>query len=166
MAQASTRAVVAARTAEKDGIVNFSYEAVRAPFLARCAALCVDYMLFLALPLGWLMLSGLLSETGEMSVGTTVWVIGVIFFLCNFLLLPLVSGKTVGKALLGLTILKLDGSEAGLADLLKRNILGYLATILTVGLGFLIAAVNGSGRALHDFIGGTVVVRGRKSPAP
>ena len=29
-------------------------------------------------------------------------------------------------------------------------------------LGFLLAGVNTSGRALHDLLGGTIVVRGRK----
>ncbi|MEJ7623020.1 MAG: RDD family protein [Pyrinomonadaceae bacterium] len=162
MAHAAARATSLARASEKERIVDFAFEDVRAPFSLRCAALIIDYMLLLALPLIWLVGTGLLSETGEMSVGFSVWGIGVILFLANVLILPLAEGRTIGKMLLGLTILKIDGTKLGFAELLKRNLVGYLATALTLGIGFLISAVNTSGRALHDFIGGTVVVRGRK----
>ena len=78
------------------------------------------------------------------------------------LLLPLLFGKTVGKMLTGLTILNMDGTAVSLVGIIRRNILGYLLTTITLGLGFLISAVNSSGRSLHDFVGGTIVVRGQK----
>jgi len=162
MAQGRARAATSARTAEKERVVDFTYEHVKAPFPLRCAALLIDYMLLLTLPLIWLVGSSLLSETGEMSVGMYVWVISVILFLANLLVLPLANGKSLGKMLLGLTILKIDGTKPRFVELLKRNLAGYLITALTLGIGFLISAVNSSGRALHDFVGGTVVVRGRK----
>jgi uncharacterized RDD family membrane protein YckC len=40
-----------------------------------------------------------------------------------------------------------------------RHTVGYLASLVTLGLGFLLAAFNREGRALHDLIAGTVVVR-------
>jgi uncharacterized RDD family membrane protein YckC len=43
-----------------------------------------------------------------------------------------------------------------------RNTLGYLATLLTLGIGLLMAVVTPSGRALHDYIAGTMVVFGKK----
>jgi uncharacterized RDD family membrane protein YckC len=46
-----------------------------------------------------------------------------------------------------------------------RDVVGYALTVLTLGFGFLIAAVIPSGRALHDYIAGTIVIRGRKRPA-
>ena len=64
----------------------------------------------------------------------------------------------------GLTILNVDGTPVRLGRILMRNVIGYLLTVLTFGLGFLIAAINKSGRSLHDFIAGTVVVHGRKRP--
>jgi len=144
-------------------IVDFSPESLKAPFLLRCAAFCVDYMLLLIVPVGWLMLSKLFGDNGLTSVGLSVWTVGVILFLINFIALPIVAGRSIGKMLLGLTIVNLDGTRVGIGGMIKRNGFGYLATALTLGAGFLLAGANTSGRALHDFVGGTIVVHGRKS---
>jgi uncharacterized RDD family membrane protein YckC len=153
-----------ARSPQKDKIVDFSPLGLKAPFELRCAASFVDYLILIALPVGWLVLSGFLSENGTSGgIGGTVWWLGAILFLCNLLLLPLVRGQTLGKMLMGLTIVRLDGSKVDLGSILRRNLLGYAATALTLGAGFLISAVNRSGRSLHDVIGGTVVIRARKT---
>jgi uncharacterized RDD family membrane protein YckC len=62
----------------------------------------------------------------------------------------------------GLTIINSDGTDIRLGGILRRNVVGYLITVATLGLGFLLACINSRGRALHDFLGGTIVVRGRK----
>ncbi|MEO7540216.1 MAG: RDD family protein, partial [Pyrinomonadaceae bacterium] len=67
------------------------------------------------------------------------------------------------KLLVGLTIVNWDGTRVRASSVLGRNLFGYALTVLTFGIGFLIAAVNSSGRALHDFVGGTIVVHGRKT---
>ena len=144
-------------------IVDFSPESLKAPFLLRCAAFCVDYMLLLIVPVAWLMLSKLFGDNGLTSVGLSVWTVGVILFLINFIALPIVAGRSIGKMLLGLTIVNLDGTRVGIGGMIKRNVFGYRATALTLGAGFLLAGANTSGRALHDFVGGTIVVHGRKS---
>jgi len=144
-------------------IVDFSPESLKAPFLLRCAAFCVDYMLLLIVPVGWLMLSKLFGDNGLTSVGLSVWTVGVTLFLLNFIALPIVAGRSIGKMLLGLTIVNLDGTRVGIGGMIKRNVFGYLATALTLGAGFLLAGANTSGRALHDFVGGTIVVHGRKT---
>lgn len=164
MASAAPRVVAAKKPSGMETIVDFAPERIKAPFILRCAALTIDYILLLAIPVAWLIVSKLVSETpGEVGIGTTGWVIGVILFIANFLLLPLLRGQTIGKMALGLTILKLDGSGIDVGVVIRRNLVGYLATVLTLGVGFIIAAVNTSGRSLHDFIAGTVVVRGRKT---
>jgi len=144
-------------------IVDFSPESLKAPFLLRCAAFCVDYMLLLIVPVAWLMLSKLFGDNGLTSVGLSAWTVGVILFLSNFIALPIVAGRSIGKMLLGLTIVNLDGTRVGIGGMIKRNVFGYLATALTLGAGFLLAGANTSGRALHDFVGGTIVVHGRKT---
>lgn len=162
MAAAAESAVQSTRTANQITVVDFSHEQLKAPFVLRCAAFCVDYMILLLIPIGWLLLGRSFGETSVVSIGPTVWGIGILVFLLNFILLPLIRGKTIGKMVLGLTIVNSDGTDLRLLGLLRRNILGYIATALTLGIGFLISAVNTSGRSLHDFIGGTIVVRGRK----
>ena len=163
MSSLSQRVISPNRPSETERLINFSPKALRAPFFLRCAALCIDYIVLLTLPVGWLFFGKLLSENGSTTIGPTIWTLGIILFLINFLLLPLIRGQTVGKMVAGLTILNLDGSPVALIGLVKRNILGYFVTILTFGVGFLITAVNTSGRSLPDFIAGTIVVSGRKT---
>ena len=148
---------------EMETIVDFSPERVKAPFALRCAAFCIDYMVLLAVPIGWLVAAKFLGGSGTLTIGSTVWIIGIILFIINFVALPLLGGQTLGKMLLGLTILNTDGTPVGIRGILKRNVLGYFISGLTLGIGFLISAANTSGRSLHDFIAGTIVVRGRKT---
>lgn len=164
MASPVQRVASPSKSLQTEKIVNFSPERIRAPFLLRSAALIIDYMTLLVLPVAWLVLSKMLSETGTAtSVGAGVWVAGLLLFIANFFLLPLWRGQTLGKMMLGLTMVKADGTRLDLGGLIQRNLLGYAVTVLTLGIGFLIAGVNTSGRALHDMIAGTVVVRGRKT---
>jgi uncharacterized RDD family membrane protein YckC len=162
MVSAATRVISTNNPQVPEKIIDFSPARLKAPFALRCAALTIDYMLLLLLPVGWLTAAKLFGEPGAIVVGTTAWIIGILLVMVNFLLLPLLRGQTVGKMMTGLTILNIDGTDIGFGTVLRRNVLGYLVTVLTLGLGFLISAVNSSGRALHDFTAGTIVVRGSK----
>ncbi len=150
-------------TFRMEKIVDFSPDNLKAPFVLRCGALFIDYMVLVAAPIAWLMFPKLLgaTQTGG-GVGNTGWTIAVVLGIADLLVFPLLRGKTIGKALTGLTIVRMDGTKAGITNILLRNVLGYLLTTVTLGLGFLFAAVSGSGRALHDYISGTIVVSGRK----
>ena len=86
--------------------------------------------------------------------------VAVVAFL-NFFVVAGVSGRTVGKWLAGLRVVRKDGARLSVARSLVRHVLGYMLTALTLGLGFLLAAFNARGRALHDIIAGTVVIRSR-----
>ncbi len=164
MAAATKQAPSVPYRPEKEKIVDFAPVRLRAPFSLRCAAIAIDYMIFIIFPVAWLLISRIVSESPSgISIAGIAWITGLVLTLLNFFVLPLWRGQTVGKMVTGLTILRMDGTRIGITSLLLRNILGYGLTVLTVGLGFLIAAVNKSGRALHDLIGGTIVVRGRKS---
>lgn len=144
-------------------IVGFSPERLKAPFALRIAALCVDYLLILLLPVTWLVLARFLSDTGTPdSIGNTIWIIGFILLVANSILLPMVNGQSFGKMIFGMHIVKNDGSRADLFSILLRNIFGYTLTLCSGGLGFMFSALSSKGRALHDYIAGTMVVRGRK----
>lgn len=138
----------------------------KAPFYLRCAALFIDYMLLLTLPVIVLIFSKFFNEVaGNTGISSTVWYLVIILWVIDFLALPLFSGQTFGKMLAGITMVKKDGSPARLGNLLRRNVLGYLLTTVTLGFGFLIAGLNKSGRSLHDYIGGTTVIQGKKRRA-
>jgi len=154
--------VIPAKTTEADKIVDFSPERLKAPFFLRVAAFCIDYMILIGLPIAWLVATKFFGEPGSHGISSFIWVIAAILLIVNLLLFPLLRGQTVGKMITGLTIVNSDGTDLRLGGILMRNVMGYLITVATLGLGFLISGINSSGRALHDFLGGTVVVRGRK----
>ncbi len=161
MATTADNLIPTART-EADKIVDFSPGRLKAPFFLRCAAFCIDYMILIALPIAWLIATRLFGDPGTQSISMFIWVIGAIMLVVNFVLFPLLRGQTIGKMIAGITIVNFDGTDLRLGGIIKRNIIGYLITVITLGLGFLIAGINPSGRALHDLLAGTIVVRGRK----
>lgn len=163
MASAAKAALSTNNTTESEKIVGFSPTALRAPFSLRCAAVSIDYILLLVFPAGWLVLGKLFSDGASPVISPVIWVVGTTFFLFNFLVLPIFRGQTIGKMLTGLTIINLDGTRVRIGRLVLRNTVGYLLTLLTGGLGFVISALNSNGRTLHDFVSGTMVVRGRKT---
>jgi uncharacterized RDD family membrane protein YckC len=67
-------------------------------------------------------------------------------------------GQTPAKMLVGVRVVGRDGARVGYGRALVRW-LGYALGIVTLGLGFLIAVLDGHRRALHDWIAGTRVVR-------
>ena len=164
MAAATKKAASVADRSEAEKIVDFTPELLRAPFFLRCAGVAIDYIIFIVFPVMWLMLSQMLSESSSgVYVGAVSWYLGILLTIANLFVLPLWRGQSVGKMVTGLTIVKMDGSPPGIRTLLFRNLLGYALTLFTFGIGFLICAVNNSGRTLNDYIGGTLLVRGRKS---
>lgn len=130
--------------------------------MLRCSAACLDYMIFVAVPVMWLISTKLFTDIGASAPGAFVWFIGVLVFAVNFILFPLLRGQTIGKMLAGITIVNIDGTDLRLVGVVRRNAIGYILTAVTLGLGFMLSALNPSGRALHDLVGGTVVVCGHK----
>jgi Mce-associated membrane protein len=137
-------------------------ESARAPFALRCGALLVDYTFVAAIAAGSTLLARMLGG-GSRTAGGTVMEFGLVtalvLALLDFIVLPGLTGWTLGKWVTGLRIERHDGERAGFLRMLLRHTVGYLLSLLTLGLGFLLAAFNREGRALHDLLAGTVVVR-------
>jgi uncharacterized RDD family membrane protein YckC len=68
------------------------------------------------------------------------------------------AGATLGKRLFGLRVVCADGTRPTMGRSAARSALG-IASAALVGLGFLLALFTRSGRALHDFLARTWVVR-------
>lgn len=147
-------------------IVDFDAERLKAPFLLRCGAILIDYILLVAVPVISLVLGRFFEYDGTKLLNSEIsnagWLILLLLILTNFVIFPLFSGQTIGKILTGLKIVKIDGSAPSFSRLLIRHLIGYPLTILTGGIGFLFAVLNGRGRTLHDFLAGTIVVYGRR----
>jgi uncharacterized RDD family membrane protein YckC len=83
----------------------------------------------------------------------TIWVV----LYCTY---PVATvGKTLGMALVGLRVVRSDGSRVGGRGAVLRFVALPLSFI-TLGFGFLLILIRRDRRALQDLIGGTAVVYG------
>ncbi len=160
------RTVPVKRLRAEQIIVDFDAERLKTPFLLRCGAILIDYILLICIPVISLLLGRSFNYDGAKLLTSEVsnagWLIMILLAITNFVIFPMFTGKSLGKMLTGLRIVRADGNPPSLGSLLLRHLVGYPLTILTFGLGFLFAAFNQKGRALHDFLAGTVVVYGRR----
>lgn len=154
------------RTVRKEIVVDFEPQRLKAPFLLRCGALLIDYIVLVAIPVIGLLLNKFLGGHASTQVSAfsndTAWLFAVLLGLSNFLLLPVLNGQTIGKMLTGLRIVTMDGKAVSFRSALLRHTAGYLLTAATLGIGFFIAVLNRNGRALHDYVAGTTVVYARR----
>lgn len=137
-------------------------ERYRAPFSLRCGALLIDYII-LAIIVAFFTLMSRPASGSMRSTGSTAESFGMIIALAmlvlNFGVLAVWRGQTLGKWATGLRIESREGGPVDWWRVLLRHFVGYPLSLLTLGLGFLVAAFNAQGRALHDLIAGTIVVR-------
>ena len=166
MSVKAERIVPVRKTRTKQVIVDFDVARLRAPFLLRCGAILIDYILLISVPVVSLLFGRFLDYDGTRLLTSEVsnagWLIMILLALTNFVIFPMFTGKSVGKLLTGIRIVKTDGNAPSIGTLLVRHLIGYPLTILTLGLGFLLSVFNQKGRALHDLLAGTVVVYGRR----
>jgi uncharacterized RDD family membrane protein YckC len=132
----------------------------RAPFSLRCGALLIDYMIVASIVAFSTLLARLFESRAAADTAISVGLIAAAAVaLFDLVALPAFTGRTVGKWATGLRVERRGGEPVGFARALVRHTLGYILSLLTLGLGFLLAAFSREGRALHDLIAGTVVVR-------
>lgn len=146
----------------KEVVVDFKPEQVKAPFFLRCGALLTDYIVLISIPVIGLLLGRYMGNDGARLLGGSLndagWLIAVLLAFTNFVVLPIFSGQTIGKMLAGLRIVRSDGRSPSTGSIILRQTLGYGLTIASLGSGFLISLVSRKGRALHDYVAGTVVI--------
>ncbi|PYS84267.1 MAG: hypothetical protein DMF67_05775 [Acidobacteria bacterium] len=152
-----------ARAATWSPRAELNSERLRAPFSLRCGALLIDYILMVGVLAFATMLARVFGDTrrGSAVVLTAGYVAVGVVALLNFVVVAGLSGRTLGKWVAGLRVVRKDGARMSFARSLLRHVVGYALTALTLGLGFLLAALSPRGRALHDLLAGTVVVRSR-----
>ena len=148
----------------KEVVVGFDPVRLKAPFLLRCGATIIDYLLIILIPVCGILLSRFLGNDGTRLVNSEInnfaWLLAILIGVCNLILLPAVSGQSVGKMATGLRVVGLNGERANIRSVLFRQIIGYLLTLATGGLGLFLSVFSKKGTALHDLISGTVVVYG------
>jgi uncharacterized RDD family membrane protein YckC len=135
---------------------------IRGPFSLRCGAILIDYIVLVAILAFSTLVSRLLGG-GARTAGSSSLTVGIVLTLLlaalDLGILPGLTGMTIGKWATGLRIRRSNGMELGIGRAFLRHFVGYPLSALTLGLGFIFAACNARGRALHDLIAGTIVVR-------
>jgi uncharacterized RDD family membrane protein YckC len=149
-------------------IINFDAERFRAPFILRCGAILIDYILLITVLSGSVLLSRFMGQSGSKllnnPINNAAWLVVLLIAITNFVILPVFSGKTVGKFFTGLQVVQNDGRNLTFMSAMIRHLVGYPLTSLTGGLGFLLSIFNAKGKALHDYLSGTVVVYATRKP--
>jgi uncharacterized RDD family membrane protein YckC len=151
------------RSQTSDRIVDFAPERIRAPFSLRCVAVFIDYIVAIAAPVLGLVFELLIGADPAKSLTGTAWSIAILLGISDLIIFPALSGQTLGMMIAGLRIVRSDGRDASVGRIILRNTLGYLVTCLTGGIGFLLAAFTPRGRALHDYVGGTLVIFAKRN---
>lgn len=140
-------------------------DGLRAPFSLRCGAMLIDYTLFVAVVAFATLLARAFGGGTHLAASTALtfgYLAALSLTALNFVVLAGFSGCTVGKWVTGLRIERKDGAPLSFGRATLRHFIGYPMSLATLGLGFLLAAFNREGRALHDVIAGTTVARERK----
>ena len=132
----------------------------QADFGIRLGAFVLDFMFML---IAVDVIVYLLSASGNrQSLNwwiTAIIAISALILLFNLVLLPSFTGQSIGKKLLGIRILHEDGGLLTFIGAIKRHLIGYPLSALPLMYGFLSAMWSPRGRALHDKIAKTVVVK-------
>lgn len=152
----------------KETVVDFDPIAVRAPFLLRLGAILIDYILVIALPVLSLLFARAMGYDGARLLGnelnTVGWSAAILLGITDIIVLPFFTGQTIGKMLTGLRVVRMDGRPATGTEMLLRQTFGYLLTLASGGIGFFISVLSNKGRALQDYVAGTVVIFADRRP--
>ena len=74
-----------------------------------------------------------------------------------FLFFWILAGQTIGQSLLGIRVVRLNGRRMTFLSGIRR-LLGYLACLLSLGIGFLWVLIDDRRQGWHDKFAGTCVI--------
>ena len=145
-----------ARLKELDGVKL-------APFFRRATAFYID--LIVAVPLSVALIAGYTYFTGGFAANNDLkfsfnfenWYSLVALILYYGLATYFGNGKTLGKKLLKIRVVSLTHSKMTFFQSIERA-LGYGASFLEFGFGFMQFFINPNRRTVHDRIAETIVV--------
>ncbi len=82
---------------------------------------------------------------------------GLLFGPVYFIALWTLTGQTIGKYILGVRIVRLNGHHVNVVAAIIRYI-GYFVSLMPFGLGFLRVLISDRRRGWHDMMAGTCVI--------
>ena len=125
----------------------------------RILATLLDYVFFIAYVLLIILVSsltgGFIFESTAISISVFL---PILFYdlLCELFF----QGKSFGKMIMKIKVVKLDGTQAGLGAYLLRWLLRIIDTrIFSPGVALIAILVNGKGQRIGDMAAGTTVIK-------
>lgn len=97
----------------------------------------------------------LLDQPSALLLGCTTW---VLLFLIYHFMFSKYGGQTMGKVVLGIQVVGLDGKAVSTKNAFLRSV-GFLTAGLPALAGFFWAGFDTHRRGWHDYLGGTVVIQ-------
>jgi len=129
-----------------------------AGFWRRFAASFLDGLLLSVVTAPFtLQVGGSIADASRRSASSTIsLVVGWLYFA---LMESSAKQATVGKMALGIIVTDLDGRRIGFGRATGRYFAKFLS-VLTLGIGFLMAGFTERKQALHDMVASCLVIRG------
>ena len=143
--------------------MNFNY----AGFWRRFLASFLDGIILMVVNLLIGVVTGLvLGLTGVDSNSTVYTMVMSVINILNYLVMFSYyvyfigsRGQTVGKMIMGIKVMKFDGSNPSYVSAFLREVVGKLLSSIVLLLGYLWMLWDSKKQTWHDKIAGTVVVR-------
>lgn len=137
-------------------------QVVPAGFWARFAAVVIDGLVVTVISLPISLGMGMLQDKAHPSIKLMIVsnLVSMIISGCYFGYFYSKKGASPGKSVMGLRLVDYQtGTNVSFTTGFLRESVGKIVSFLTLGIGFLMAAVRADKRALHDLITDTQVVR-------
>jgi uncharacterized RDD family membrane protein YckC len=81
-------------------------------------------------------------------------------FVFYFLIMELIlDGQSIGKIIMRIKVIKLDGSQPNIGEYLLRWLLRLVDSLFGYGVGLITIILNGKGQRLGDVVAGTSVIK-------
>ena len=138
-----------------------------APFMRRAIAFFIDTILAgivaVAFYFGYAALTGTIEKDGNVVINAENWESILAMLLYFGVATYLGNGKTLGKKLMKIRVVSLTHARMTFWQSIERA-LGYGASLLEGGFGFLQCFTHANRRTVHDRIAETIVVDERRRP--
>ena len=125
----------------------------------RILATLLDYLFFLGYILLVLVFIGLIGSAIE----DNLWLLVILFLpilLYDLLCEMFFQGKSFGKMIMKIKVVKLDGTQAGFGAYLLRWLLRIIDTrMFSGGIALIAILANGKGQRIGDMAAGTTVIK-------
>ncbi|MFC6103191.1 RDD family protein [Olivibacter domesticus] len=126
----------------------------------RIAARMIDYAIFLAIYLFFLISAGSLGLIDNSGYIILLIIFGVLFVFYDLLCETLFNGQSIGKRVLHIKVISLDGYQPSLGQYFLRWLFRFVDFTLTLQVGGLIcAAVTPNKQRIGDLVAGTTLIK-------